>query len=130
MRRRAVKIKSQKDFYPGLLFLGLGIAFAGGALGYKLGTASRMGPGYFPFLLGCLMTGLGLVITIKALVVEAEGHGRIGEWAWRPLVFVLCSNLVFGALLGGLPGCPRRWSTGFTRKSTRSSRTSSFARRC
>jgi hypothetical protein len=98
-----VKIKNQKDFFSGLLFMGLGIAFGCGALGYKLGDAGRMGPGYFPLLLGSLMAILGVVIAFKALVVKAEGDDRIGSWAWRPLVFVLCSNLVFGLLLGGLP---------------------------
>jgi hypothetical protein len=98
-----VKIKNQKDFFSGLLFMGLGIAFAWGALGYKLGVAGRMGPGYFPLILGSLMAILGVVIALKALVVTTEGGGRIGSWAWRPLVFVLSSNLVFGVLLGGLP---------------------------
>ena len=97
-----MKIKSQKDFYSGLLFMGLGIAFGWGALGYKLGDAGRMGPGYFPLILGSLMTILGVVIAFKALAVKTEGGDRIGSWAWRPLVFVLSSNLVFGVLLGGL----------------------------
>jgi hypothetical protein len=98
-----VKIKSQKDFFSGLLFMGLGIAFGWGALGYKLGDAGRMGPGYFPLILGSLMAVLGAVITLKALVGKSEVVDRIGSWAWRPLVFVLSSNLVFGLLLGGLP---------------------------
>jgi len=98
-----VKIKNQKDFFSGLLFMGLGIAFGWGALGYKLGDAGRMGPGYFPLLLGSLMAILGMVIAFKALAVKTEGGDRIGSWAWRPLVFVVSSNLVFGVLLGGLP---------------------------
>jgi hypothetical protein len=84
-----VKIKNQKDFFSGLLFMGLGIAFGWGALGYKLGDAGRMGPGYFPLLLGSLMAILGVVIVFKALTVKTEGGDRIGSWAWRPLAFVL-----------------------------------------
>jgi hypothetical protein len=98
-----VKIKSQKDFFSGLLFTGLGVAFAWGASGYKLGVADRMGPGYFPLILGSLMIILGVIITLKALVAETEGGDRIGSWAWKPMVFVLSSNLAFGLLLGGLP---------------------------
>jgi hypothetical protein len=98
-----VKIKNQKDFFSGLLFMGLGIAFGWGALGYNLGVAGRMGPGYFPLILGSLMAILGVVIAFKALVVKTEGGERIGSWAWRPLVFILSSNLAFGLLLGGLP---------------------------
>ena len=98
-----VKIKNQKDFFSGLLFMGLGITFVWGALGYKLGDAGRMGPGYFPLLLGGLLAILGVVIAFKGLAVKTEGDDRIGSWAWRPLIFVLCSNLVFGVLLGGLP---------------------------
>jgi hypothetical protein len=73
-RRQLVKIKSQKDFFSGLLFMGFGIAFGWGALGYKLGVAGRMGPGYFPLILGSLMTLLGGVITLKALVPGKPGY--------------------------------------------------------
>lgn len=95
-----MKIKSQKDFFSGLLFMGLGTAFAWGASGYKLGVADRMGPGYFPLMLASLMTIVGALITFKALAVKTEGGDRIGSWAWKPLVFVLSSNLAFGVLLG------------------------------
>ncbi len=99
-----VNIKSQKDFFAGLMFMGLGAAFAWGAGGYKLGVAGRMGPGYFPLILGSILILLGAIITFKALLTETEGGDRIGSWAWRPLVFVLASNLAFGVLLAGLPG--------------------------
>ena len=83
--------------------MGLGLAFGWASLGCKLGVAGRMGPGYFPLILASLMALLGGVITFKAIMVKTEGGDRIGSWAWRPLVFVLSSNLVFGVLLGGLP---------------------------
>jgi hypothetical protein len=98
-----VKIKSHKDFFSGLLFLGTGIAFAWGAATYKIGQADRMGPGYFPLMLGILMTFLGILIIVKAIVVKTESGDRIGGWAWKPLVYILGANLVFGVLLGGLP---------------------------
>ena len=96
-------IKSQKDFYSGLLFMLIGIAFAWGATSYNIGTGARMGPGYFPLMLGVLMAVLGAVIAIKALVVKTQDGDKIGSWAWKPLFFVIAANLIFGVLLGGLP---------------------------
>lgn len=98
-----MNIKSQKDFLSGLMFMGIGVAFAIGATTYTVGEAARMGPGYFPLMLGVLMAVLGLVITFKSLVVETVGGDKIGRWAWRPLFFIIFANVVFGILLGGLP---------------------------
>ncbi len=98
-----MKIKSQKDFFSGLMFLGVGIAFAWGATTYNVGDGARMGPGYFPLVLGVVMAILGAIVTFKALVVETEGGDKIGSWAWKPLVFIIGANLAFGVLLGGLP---------------------------
>ena len=96
-------IKSQKDFFAGLLFLVVGIAFALGARTYNVGTGARMGPGYFPLMLGVVMALLGAVEIVKALIIGTEGGDKIGKWAWRPIAFVLGANLAFGVLLGGLP---------------------------
>lgn len=99
-----MNIKSQKDFFAGLMFMAVGVAFAWGATTYKLGTAARMGPGYFPLMLGILLALIGAVITFKALVVETVGGDKIGGWAWRPLVFIIAANVAFGILLAGLRG--------------------------
>jgi len=96
-------IKSQRDFFSGLLFIIVGVAFAWGATSYKVGDAARMGPGYFPLLLGILMAIIGIAVTFYSLVVETEDGEKIGSFAWRPLFFIILSNLVFGVLLGGLP---------------------------
>ena len=96
-------IKSQKDFFAGLMFMAVGVAFAWGATTYKVGTGARMGPGYFPLMLGILLAVLGSAITFKALVIETAGGDKIGRWAWKPLVFIILANLAFGVLLGGLP---------------------------
>lgn len=98
-----MNIKSQKDFFSGLMFMGIGVAFAWGATTYNVGSGARMGPGYFPLMLGILMTILGALITFKALAVETTGGDKIGKWAWKPLFFVILANLVFGVLLAGLP---------------------------
>ena len=98
-----MNIKSQKDFFSGLMFMGVGAAFAWGATTYKVGEGARMGPGYFPLMLGVLMVILGIAVTFKSLVVETVGGDKIGKWAWKPLVFIIAANLIFGVLLGGLP---------------------------
>ena len=98
-----MNIKSQKDFFAGLMFLGVGVAFAWGATTYNVGSGARMGPGYFPLMLGVLMAVLGVAITFKALVVETVGGDKIGKWAWKPLVFIILANLLFGVMLAGLP---------------------------
>ena len=98
-----MKIKSQKDFFSGLMFSAMGVAFAWGATTYSVGTGARMGPGYFPLMLGILLAVLGSFIMFKALVVETADGERIGTWAWRPLIFIISANLLFGVLLGGLP---------------------------
>jgi Tripartite tricarboxylate transporter TctB family len=98
-----VNIKSQKDFFSGLMFLIVGLAFAIGAYSYSMGDGARMGPGYFPRLLGIIMAILGSVIIFKSLTVATADGEKLGSWAWKPLGYVLGANLAFGVLLGGLP---------------------------
>jgi hypothetical protein len=99
-----VNIKSQKDFFSGLLFMAVGMAFAWGATSYPVGSGDRMGPGYFPLVLGVLLAVLGGMVVFKALVVETEDGETIGQWRWRPLGCIVAANLAFGVLVGGLPG--------------------------
>jgi hypothetical protein len=98
-----MKIKSQKDFFSGLMFLAVGVAFAWGATTYTVGEGARMGPGYFPLLLGIVLSALGGFIIFESMVVETEDGEKIGPWAWRPLGFVIGANIIFGILLAGLP---------------------------
>ncbi|MDP4612844.1 MAG: tripartite tricarboxylate transporter TctB family protein [Limnohabitans sp.] len=98
-----MNIKSQKDFFAGLLYAAVGCAFAIGATNYNIGTGARMGPGYFPLMLGVLLCLIGLYIMFKSLVVETADGDKIGKWAWKPLFFIIAGNLLFGVLLSGLP---------------------------
>jgi hypothetical protein len=98
-----VNIKSQKDFFSGLMFLVVGAAFAWGATKYSIGTGARMGPGYFPLLLGVLLAVFGAVICFTSLVVETADGEKVGGFVWRPIIYILGGNLAFGMLLGGLP---------------------------
>jgi hypothetical protein len=93
-----VRIKHQKDFWSGVMFLVLGVAFAVLAQRYPLGSAQRMGPGYFPTALGALLAILGLVIALKGLAREAPG-GRIERFHFGPLLIVLGAVAMFALLL-------------------------------
>ena len=98
-----MRIKSQKDFFAGLMFMVAGIAFAWGATNYSIGEGARMGPGYFPLMLGILLGAVGAFVVFEALVVETEDGEKIGKFAWKPLGFIIGSNVVFGICLGGIP---------------------------
>ena len=96
-------LASQKDFVSGLMFMSVGGGFAWGAVDYQIGNAARMGPGYFPFMLGLILVGLGAIVTFNSFKSGPPGGDKIGSIAWRPLVFILGANLLFGALLVGVP---------------------------
>ena len=98
-----MRIKSQKDFFAGLMFTITGAAFAIGATNYTIGEGARMGPGYFPLLLGIVLAVLGAIIVLQAMVVETEDGDRIGAIAWKPLCYIIGANLLFGLMLGGVP---------------------------
>jgi hypothetical protein len=98
-----VMIKSQKDFLAGMMFVIVGAAFAIGAYSYSMGDGARMGPGYFPRMLGVLLAILGCVITFKALTVATADGEKFGTIAWKPLLCIIGANLLFGICLGGLP---------------------------
>ncbi len=94
-----MKIKSEKDFWSGIMFLVVGIVFAVGATNYSMGTGARPGPGYFPLILSVILAIIGAVVLFKALTIETEGGDPIGDIAWRPLLVIVASITVFGALL-------------------------------
>ena len=94
-----MKIKSERDFWSGLMFIVVGIAFAWGATAYSFGSSARPGPGYFPFGLGVLLAVLGGMVLFKSLTFEVEGGDKIGHAAWRPLFIIAGSVAVFGFLL-------------------------------
>lgn len=94
-----MKIKSQKDFWSGLMFIVVGGGFAIGALNYSFGSSARPGPGYFPVGLGALLAILGGLILFEALTIETEDGEPIGPFAWKPLIVILGAVAAFGFLL-------------------------------
>ncbi|HET9903914.1 MAG TPA: tripartite tricarboxylate transporter TctB family protein [Xanthobacteraceae bacterium] len=91
-----LKIRAPKDFYAGLVFVGIGLLGAVLALQYPLGSALRMGPGYLPTILSCVVVLLGLTILLRAFVIDGEPASRV---VWRPLVFVTASIVLFGVTI-------------------------------
>lgn len=91
-----IEIRNNKDLYAGFFFLSTGIVTALGACSYSVGTARRMGPGYFPLILGCLLILLGFVITVRGLRLRDE---RMKIGSLRPLLLVSSAALSFGFLL-------------------------------
>ena len=97
-----MKIKSQRDFVSGLMFVVVGVVFAVGATNYSMGTSAKPGAGYFPLILSVLMTLLGAVVLFKSLTIETEGGDPIGSIAWRPLLVIVVAIAVFGASINRL----------------------------
>jgi len=94
-----LKIKSERDFWSGLMFIAVGLGFAWGATEYSFGSSARPGPAYFPFGLGILMAVLGAMVLFKALTFEVEGGDKIGPWAWKPLLIIVGAVAGFGFIL-------------------------------
>ncbi|WP_020653105.1 tripartite tricarboxylate transporter TctB family protein [Massilia niastensis] len=96
-----MQIKNQQDFWAGLLFTAFGLLFAGFGTRYAFGSAADMGAGYFPTLLGVLMTLIGLFVAAGALSPKAEEQ-KVNRFAWTTLLLVLGSVVLFGLLLEAL----------------------------
>lgn len=91
-----MKIKSQRDFWSGLMFIAIGAGFAWGATNYSFGQSARPGPGYFPFGLGILLAVLGAMVLFKSLTLEVEGGDKVGAFAWKPLLVIVGAVAGFG----------------------------------
>ena len=92
-----MKIKSPQDFWAGLMFIGFGLFFATVALvNYQMGSAVRMGPAYFPTVLGGLLVFLGAIVMFNSFVATGP---NVAKFHFRPLLFVMVSSLAFAYLL-------------------------------
>ena len=94
-----MKIKSQRNFWSGLMFVIVGLAFAWGATNYSFGSSARPGPAYFPFGLGVLMAIMGALVWFASITVETEDGDPIGDIAWKPLVIITAAVAMFGFIL-------------------------------
>lgn len=89
-------IRSPKDFWTGVVYVAFGGAAFWIAREYGLGTASRMGPGYFPMVLSSLLMLFGVIAIVRSLIVPGEA---IGKWAIKAGVLILGATVLFGFLL-------------------------------
>ncbi|MDQ6639615.1 MAG: tripartite tricarboxylate transporter TctB family protein [Pseudomonadota bacterium] len=113
-----MKIKSERDFWSGLMFLVVGVVFAVGATNYSMGPAcaandpcaanlwarlsqlsAHPGAGYFPLGLAVLLALLGAIVLFKSLTIESVGGDPVGAFAWRPLIVIVVAIAVFGVML-------------------------------
>jgi len=88
------RIRHPKDFFAGLMFVAAGAAAVILSFNYSLGTAARMGPAYFPRILGALLVVFGIILVLRSLRLDGASVGR---FAWRPIVLILGSVVLFGA---------------------------------
>jgi len=91
-----VIVRSPKDLLAGLLFIAAGIAAIAIAANYTLGTAARMGPGYFPRMLGMLLIVLGAILAARSLRLTGP---PLPGWKWRPVLVTLGSVVMFGLIV-------------------------------
>lgn len=93
-----MRIRNQKDFWAGLLFIAFGAFFSGFGAQYTLGTAEQMGPGYFPTILGVITILFGVYIAATGLSPANSGE-RVGRFPFRAILLILGSVTLFGLLL-------------------------------
>ncbi len=92
-------LRNNRDFLAGLLFVLIGALAVAVARGYPLGTAMRMGPGYFPAVLGGILILLGAWVMARGI---RSGSKVKGEWGWKPLALVALAIVLFGFLMARL----------------------------
>src|SRR5258708_16161846 len=96
-RRSPMKIKSPKDFWAGVMFMGFGLFFAIWAvIYYQMGTAVRMGPAYFPAVLGGMLAVLGFIVFLGSFAVEGP---PVPEFSYRPLILISLGCVLYGSLM-------------------------------
>src|SRR5262249_33747123 len=95
-REGTMLIRAPKDFWSGVMFCGFALVAVVAARGYSLGTAGKMGPGYFPLLLGLVLGGPGVVLIVRAVVLDGEPLPR---FQLLPLLIIALAVCLFGALI-------------------------------
>ena len=91
-----MKITSQEDFWSGIMFIGFGVVAIAISREYPMGSAMRMGPGYFPMIIGGALIVLGAAISATGFRLRGEG---IGTFPWRAIVLL---SVAFGVFAWGL----------------------------
>ncbi|WP_271201361.1 tripartite tricarboxylate transporter TctB family protein [Methylopila turkensis] len=92
-----------RDAAAGGIFIAIAAAFALGTMDLTIGTALRMGPGYFPLLLAGVLGLLGVIILLKSF---GRPSVEIGTVPWRGAALILISPIVFGLTIRWLGLAP------------------------
>jgi Tripartite tricarboxylate transporter TctB family len=93
-----VQLRNHRDLWAGLMFAVIGIIFMILSKQYSIGTSAKMGPGYFPMVLGGLMTLFGVIIAFGAFAGKAEAL-KLSPVGWREFILLLASVIVFAIAL-------------------------------
>lgn len=91
-------IRSPKDFCAALIYLAVGLSALYVGRELPMGTALKMGPAYFPAVLGWLLAFIGVLSLIRAFLRKGE---PIPKFAWKPLLLITGATVVFGLLVRG-----------------------------
>jgi hypothetical protein len=93
-----VQIRDQRNFLAGILLVGFGLGAVILARTYTMGTAFRMGAGYFPAVLGSMLIVIGIVVACRAF---KSGEVKLPRVAWRPLLMISAAVALFGLVIKG-----------------------------
>jgi len=91
-----MRIRSPKDFWSGLFFIAVAVGFIGLSRQYNMGNMHRMGPALFPTMVGTLLAGLGLVMTLRSFAIDGPPVPRFHA---RPILISLIAIVLFGVAL-------------------------------
>jgi hypothetical protein len=93
-----MRIRNHRDLWAGVMFFVFGAGFALGSLNYQVGTAARMGPGYFPLMLGIILAALGLIIFVSAFS-PSNDEAQISKVGWWEIGLILGAVALFALTL-------------------------------
>ena len=94
-----MRIRSPKDFWSGLVFIAIAVAFMALATRYRFGTAEKMGPGFFPIMIGIVQAGLGAILLGRSFVLDGPPLARM---RLSPLAITVVAVVLFGIALDWL----------------------------
>jgi len=98
-----VNLLDNRDFLAGLMLIVTGGGGMFLARDYPMGSALRMGPGYFPIVLGGIMAAFGIYVMVQGLIKKEKVQGT---WSLRALIILPIAAVVFGFLMEELGFIP------------------------
>ena len=93
-----MKIRNQKDFWSAVMFIAFGVSFMIWSQEYQFGTTQRMGPGYFPTVLGGLLVFLGILVALPTFKHDAQ-ETHVDKIGWRGLIVILGAVILYAICL-------------------------------